>query len=262
VERDRLRADCGSCFALCCVALPFARSADFAIDKPAGTPCPNLVDDYRCGIHDSLRERGFRGCTVYDCLGAGQQVAQVTFGGRHPGAAQQLHAVFAVMRQLHELLWYLTEAVELRPGDDELETRLDETERLTRLDAGVLERYDVSAHRQRVAQLLRRTSELARSGVPDREDHSGADLMGADLANAKLRGASLRGAYLIGADLRGADLRLADLIGADLRDADLRDADLTGAIFVTQPQLAAAKGTTRTTIPAALVRPAHWDVRR
>jgi len=26
---------------LCCVALSFAASADFAIDKPAGTPCPN-----------------------------------------------------------------------------------------------------------------------------------------------------------------------------------------------------------------------------
>jgi hypothetical protein len=29
-----LRADCGSCAGLCCVALPFARTADFAIDKP------------------------------------------------------------------------------------------------------------------------------------------------------------------------------------------------------------------------------------
>jgi hypothetical protein len=262
VERDRLRADCGRCFALCCVALPFARSADFAIDKAAGQPCPNLVEDYRCGIHDSLRPKGFRGCTVYDCLGAGQQVAQVTFGGRHPGETRQLHAVFGVMRQLHELLWYLTEAVQLQPGDDDIEAILRETERLTRLPADELESYDVATHRQHAAQLLRRTSELARSGVPERKDHSEADLMGADLAKANLRGASLRGALLVGADLRGADLRLADLIGADLRDADLRDADLTGAIFVTQPQLAAATGNSRTSIPAALVRPPHWDMRR
>ncbi|MDR3081083.1 MAG: pentapeptide repeat-containing protein, partial [Streptomyces sp.] len=41
-DRSDLRADCSSCFALCCVALPFAASADFAIDKAAGTPCPNL----------------------------------------------------------------------------------------------------------------------------------------------------------------------------------------------------------------------------
>ena len=37
-----LRADCGSCFGLCCVALPFAASADFAVDKAAGQPCANL----------------------------------------------------------------------------------------------------------------------------------------------------------------------------------------------------------------------------
>jgi hypothetical protein len=32
------------CFALCCTAKPFARSADFAIDKPPGTPGVNPTD--------------------------------------------------------------------------------------------------------------------------------------------------------------------------------------------------------------------------
>ena len=50
-----LQSDCGSCFGLCCVALPFAASADFAIDKDAGRPCPNLRTDFRCGIHTELR---------------------------------------------------------------------------------------------------------------------------------------------------------------------------------------------------------------
>ena len=76
-----LQADCAQCFGLCCVALPFAASADFAIDKAAGSPCRNLRTDYRCGIHTELRQRGFNGCTVYDCFGAGQKVSQVTFGG-------------------------------------------------------------------------------------------------------------------------------------------------------------------------------------
>ena len=106
--RVGLRADCGRCFGLCCVAPAFAASADFAIDKAAGQPCPNLRPDFGCGIHDELRPRGFRGCTVYDCFGAGQQVAQVTFGGRDwrgaPHTAGEMFAVFAVMRQLHELL--------------------------------------------------------------------------------------------------------------------------------------------------------------
>ena len=66
-----LRADCERCFGLCCVAPAFSASADFAIDKPAGHPCPHLRPDFRCGIHTDLRGRGFRGCAVYDCFGAG-----------------------------------------------------------------------------------------------------------------------------------------------------------------------------------------------
>src|SRR5258705_10103572 len=81
-RRLELRADCQRCFALCCVAPAFSASADFAIDKAAGQPCPNLRADFRCSIHDRLPPRGFAGCAAFDCLGAGQKVAQVTFGGR------------------------------------------------------------------------------------------------------------------------------------------------------------------------------------
>ncbi|MBB2911432.1 uncharacterized protein YjbI with pentapeptide repeats [Streptosporangium becharense] len=265
-ERSDLRADCGSCFGLCCVALPFAASADFAIDKDAGRPCPNLQSDFRCGIHRDLRQRGFSGCTVYDCFGAGQKVSQVTFGGqdwrRAPGTAKQMFAVFPVMRQLHELLWYLAEALTLppaRPIHDEIRLALDETERLTRNDPGALLEVDVAAHRQEVNALLLRTSELVRAGAGQRKkDRRGADLIGARLRGADLGGADLRGAYLIGADLRGADLRSADLIGADLRGADLSGADLTGSIFLTQPQLNSAKGDAATRLPSSLTRPAHW----
>ena len=260
MDRDRLRADCTRCFALCCVALPFARSADFAIDKPAGVACPNLLTDDRCGIHESLRDRGFRGCTVFDCQGAGQQVAQVTFGGVRPADTTRLHSVFHVMRVLHELLWYLTESAEYEPDNTEVRRLLSRTDRLTRRPADELDRYDLRPLRSDVAQVLRAVSRRARSGVPDAADHSESDLMGAKLAGADLRGASLRSAYLIGADLRGADLRRADLLGADLRDADLAGADLTGALFSTRSQLTAARGDAATKLPAGLERPAHWSV--
>ena len=96
-----LRADCTRCFALCCVAPAFTASAAFAITKDAGRPCPNLAQDFRCGIHTRLRERGFAGCTVYDCFGAGQQVSQVTFGGQDwrqaPQTAQQMFSVFPII---------------------------------------------------------------------------------------------------------------------------------------------------------------------
>jgi uncharacterized protein YjbI with pentapeptide repeats len=259
-----LLADCESCFGLCCVALPFAASADFAMDKDAGRPCHNLDDDFRCGIHTQLRQRGFPGCTVFDCFGAGQKVSQVTFEGRDwrraSGTSKQMFAVFPVMRQLHELLWYLAEALTLEAAGQihaELRAALEETERLTRERPGVLEKLDVGAHRAEVNTLLLRTSELVRAGRRGRE-HRGADLIGAKLKGAGLRAANLRGAYLIGADLRGADLRLADLIGADLRGADLAGADLTGCVFLTQSQVNAAKGDTATKLPPSLTRPPHW----
>ncbi|WP_435849439.1 pentapeptide repeat-containing protein [Streptomyces tibetensis] len=266
-EQAELRGDCERCFGLCCVALPFAASADFAVDKAAGTPCRNLLEDHRCGIHARLRQKGFTGCTVYDCFGAGQQVSQITFGGQDwrtgpPERARHMFDVFPVVRQLHELLWYLTEALTLpaaRPVHAELREALEKTEELTGGTPEELAALDVAAHRQEVNVLLLRTSELARAGFKGRKkDRRGADLMGARLKGADLRGACLRGAYLIAADLTGADLRGADLIGADLRDADLTDADLTGAFFLTQPQLNAARGSAGTRLPGSVTRPGHW----
>ncbi|MFE0604608.1 pentapeptide repeat-containing protein [Streptomyces sp. NPDC058892] len=261
-----LQADCANCFALCCVALPFARSNDFAVNKTAGTPCKNLRQDFRCGIHTRLRDQGFQGCTVFDCFGAGQQTSQVTFGGRdwrtHPGIRSEMFEVFPVMRQLHELLFYVDQALGLpdaAPVHPGLRRVLAETEQWTRADPEALVTLDVAALRGRVNTLLLETSALVRATVPGRKkNHRGADLMGARLSGADLRGANLRGAYLIAADLSRADLRTADLIGADLRDANLRGADLRGAVFLTQPQLNAAQGDAQTRIPTTLARPAHW----
>jgi uncharacterized protein YjbI with pentapeptide repeats len=263
-EQRELRADCANCFALCCVAPAFAASVDFAIDKDAGRPCPNLRSDFRCGIHADLRDKGFRGCTVYDCFGAGQQVSQHTFGGRDwradPDTARRMFAVFPIMRDLHELLWYLTEALALPPARS-LADRLDRTrreiERLTEGDPDDLLKIDVDAWRREANALLSRASELARAGTPGR-DHRGADLMGRNLSGRDLRGANLRGALLIGANLKDADLAGADLTGADLRDADVRGADLGASLFLTQAQLDAAKGDAGTRLPATRIRPAHW----
>jgi len=264
-DRRTLAADCTSCFALCCVALAFTRSADFAIDKPAGDPCPNLLADFRCGIHDRLRPEGFAGCTGYDCFGAGQQVSQVTFAGRDwreaPETRGRMFAALPVMRLLHELLWYLTEARSLdatREIHDELDAAIAEVEQISAGDPDAVLAVDVDEQRARVNPLLVRTSELVRAGAGRKKDRRGADLMGAKLAGADLRRANLRGAYLIAADLRGADLRQADVIGADLRDADLRGADLTGSLFLTQSQVNAARGDSATKLPPRLTRPDHW----
>ena len=245
-RRARLVADCSRCAALCCVIPTFTRSSDFAIDKPAGTPCPNLLSTLRCGIHTELRPRGFPGCTVYDCFGAGQYVTEVTFGGHDwrtsPDVAEQMAEVFAVVRILHELMRYAAEAAAFPHAGavrDRLEQeRVDAPPRGSHVEVGHL---------------------VGRAGSPAYAiDHRGADLVGARVSRADLRGASLRGARLVGADLRGADLRGCDLIGADLRGADLRGADLRGALFLLQSQLDAAVGDAATRLDAAFTRPGHW----
>ncbi|WP_233580978.1 pentapeptide repeat-containing protein [Streptomyces triticirhizae] len=265
-RRLALVGDCADCHGLCCVALPFAASADFARSKPAGTPCGHLGADSRCGIHAGLREAGYAGCAVFDCFGAGQRVSRVTFDGadwrEDPATARRMFAVFPVQRQLHELLWYLTQATALpaaRPLAGRLAGALAETERLVDAGADELLALDVAAHRAGVNELLLAVSERARAGLPAaRRYRRGADLAGARLRGADLRGANLRGALLIAADLGGADLRGAVLIGADLRGADLRGARLAGALFVTQAQLNAVRGDGVTTVPERLTRPAHW----
>jgi hypothetical protein len=264
--RHDLRADCDRCVGLCCVAPVFAASADFAIDKPAGQPCPHLNAEFRCGIHDSLREQGFAGCAVFDCFGAGQHVTQLTFGGADwrasPAIATLMFAVFMVLRQLKELLWYVAEALTLLPAGslrDELILAGDTIECLTESDPGELAAVDLTPHRQHVGALLARVSQAMRAEIGlSGPNHSNADLVGADLRGANLRGAVLRGACLLAADLRGADLSKADLLGADLRATDVRATKLDAALFLTQPQLTAARGDTLTTIPAALARPPHW----
>nr|WP_098485573.1 pentapeptide repeat-containing protein [Georgenia soli] len=260
----QLRADCASCFALCCVALPLTASADFALDKPPGQPCVHLRGDDRCGIHARLRQEGFRGCTVYDCFGAGQRVSQETFGGRSwrgdPDTARVMFAIFPVVRHLHEKLHHLAEAADRAPTGP---LRAEAVELFGLIDAlagsepEALAVLDVDTHRAVVGELLTRVSAAVRAGGgrPLRR----ADLVGARLRGADLRQADLRGAHLIAADLVGADLRGADLLGADLRDADLAGADLTGALFLTQPQLDAARGDDATRLPSSsLVRPGHW----
>jgi hypothetical protein len=239
------------------VAPTFSASAEFAIDKAAGRPCPNLRADFHCSIHDRLRPSGFGGCAAYDCFGAGQKVAQDTFGGRDwrgdTRIGKRMFAAFFVMRQLHELLWYVREALRLGPADPlptQLSSAWEAIERCTNLGADKLVKFDISKLRRQVNPLLLRTSEQVRSATGRLgPELRGADLIGKDLGGAELRRASLRGAGLIGTTLRSADLRGADLTGADLRGADLAGARLDSVIFLTQAQIDLAKGDAATTLP-------------
>lgn len=276
---DNLRACCERCFGLCCTALYFSSSEGFPTDKEAGQPCPNLEQDFRCRVYANLWTSGLKGCTAFDCFGAGQKVSQDTYGGQDwrkvPESAEQMFEAFLIMRQLYEMLWYLAQALTLpaaRPIHEALCAVLEETGRLTNYDPISLVSLDVPTHRTKVNTLLVKTSELVRSetrsGITVHSGRQktwgpgawklGADLCAKDLRGYDLRGANLRGACLIAADLRGLDLSGTDLLGSDFRDTDIRGTDLTESIFLTQAQINTARGDDCTKLPALLKRPAHW----
>ena len=167
-----------------------------------------------------------------------------------------MYAVLPVMHQLHEMLSHLSTAIALLHDSGspptfagELESAQHELVAAAAAPADELLRLDLTVWRGRVGPLLRMTSERVRHAVrreqsigpPPKRFHRYADLAGADLRGLDLRTADLSGALLIGADLRSADLRHADLLGSDLRDADLGGARLDEALFLTRPQLAAAR---------------------
>lgn len=260
-DRSDLRAHCADCAGLCCVVPAFTASSDFAIDKPSGVPCPNLASEhFGCTIHDVLRDRGFPGCTVYDCFGAGQRVVQEHFGDRDwrtsPEIREDMFATFEVVERLHELLWYLEEAA-ARPLDRALRDEVDGLREAVRAAARAPLGADVVTLQLRADPLLGEVSRLVRSGA-DGRDLRRRDLAGQDLRSERLVAADLRGAVLIGADLRDVDLTDTDVLGADLRGADVRGADLGAALFLTQFQVNAARGDDRTGLPGWLDRPSHW----
>ena len=255
MDDPELKADCSRCSGLCCVLLPIIGSADFAEGKPGGQPCTHLRDDDLCSIHEHLDERGWHGCTVFDCFGAGQQVSQVTYAGRscRESPVTEMAAVFSAMRVVHEMLAHLAEVRRRAPSPtaDVVRERLLE---ITVAEPEDVLAVDLDELHDQVGSVLGRASRELRGDGPT----PGRDLAGADLRGRHLRRADLRGALLIRADLRDADLALADLLGADLRDADVRGARLEEALFLTQSQVNAARGDRRTTLPAGRQRPRAW----
>ena len=270
-----LKIDCEKCFGLCCVALFFSKVEGFPQDKIAGKPCINLQSDFGCSVHKDLRKKGLKGCTSYDCFGAGQKVAQVTFKGqdwrKSPEIANKMFDVFVIMRQLHEMLWYLIDAstfISNKDIENELSSIIEETEKLTNLDEQSIINIDIEKHRMKVNSILKQVNEFVKEKVSDEKRvnsknkkslKEGYDFVGKNLSNTNLIGANFAGALLIASNMKDTNLKGANLIGADLRDADIRGANLEDSIFLTQSQVNTAKGDSRTKLPKALARPSYWE---
>ena len=258
-----------ACVGLCCVALTLTASADFAIDKPAGEPCPNLEPDFRCGIHSQLRDARLPGLHRVRLLrrrpeghpadaSAAEDWRQAPDSRRADVRGVRGDAAAARAALVPDRGAGARRAARCR-GDSR--ALLDETERLT---GGPPE--TLAGPRRRRAPRRGSTSccsgpaTLVRAGVrrtPMNRRGRGPDRRGAARRRPARRGPAQRLP-----DRRGPARRrpaAADLIGADLRDADLRGAKLARELFLTQMQVNAAQGDAGTTLPSRLVRPPHWS---
>lgn len=148
-----------------------------------------------------------RGCSAYECFGAGQKVSQITYVGKdwrnNPETANEMFDVFPIMQQLLEMLGYLHEAISLeaaKPIHRELRTCFKKTDKLTRLSKESLLTLLVHVHRTEVNEWLLKTSELVRAQARNpklpKKITRGSVLIGAKLKELDLRGANLRGALL------------------------------------------------------------------
>lgn len=276
-NKNHLKPQCEKCFGLCCVALYYSAQDGFPVDKAAGTPCPNLDADCRCKIHEQLGKKGLKGCTAYECFGAGQQVSQVTFAGKswqqESSSAKCMFEAFLMMQQLHEICWYLAEAQSFSLSlhssiNEEITKLLEETERITWSDAQTLMEFDLSAHHKKVGALLRKISTNIRMEISkenkipfstNNANKSMIDYFGKDLRKKDLRCKDLHSACLIAANLEDCDFMGTDFLGADFRDTNIKGADLSKSIFLTQSQINTARGNKDTKLPSQLYKPGHWE---
>lgn len=271
---DSLKINCKNCFGFCCTALYFSKCDGFPNDKEAGKPCINLEESFKCKVHSTLRKKGLKGCTTYDCFGAGQKVAQSTYRGIswkvNPESATEMFDVFLIMKQLHEMLWYLSEALRLQENLDvknKINNTIIEIVEISNLDSKSLMNLDLIVYRSKVNKLLLETSKSIRNkykkGKPStinskRVIAGRLNLIGADLKKKNLSGEDLSSSLLIAANLSGLDLSGVDFLGADLRDTNLTGANLSKSIYLTQLQVNSAKGDISTKLPISLTIPEHW----
>jgi predicted GNAT superfamily acetyltransferase len=155
-----LRPDCAACCGLCCVAPAFDAGQGFGFDKPAHTPCLHLTAACRCAIYDRLADKGFPGCVVFDCYGAGQWITQHLFKGASwqdsPQVAQQMFEAYTRLRPLRELMAMLTLAiVRTDAGNTELKAKLNELETLCAATPETIMLADVRSIRQSTLLILR-----------------------------------------------------------------------------------------------------------
>ncbi len=253
---NALTIDCQKCCGLCCIALYCTKTDGFPYDKVAGTPCKNLLSDFRCHSHHELIERKLKGCLSYDCFGAGQKVTQIIYKGedwrKSPHCRQQMFEVFHIVTQLHQVLWYLLETYRMSNNQkmqEDIRTLIRKNEHMTTLSPNEILMLDIESYRKSVNTILKGIN----TSQPKKVDY-----MGKNFKRANLDGKDFSMSFLIMANLEGCSLKGTNFLGADLRDTNIQNTDLSESIFLTQMQVNAARGNKATQLPKHLTKPTTW----
>lgn len=259
-----LQIDCEKCSGLCCVALYYTKTDGFPENKQAGVPCKHVMTDFRCDIHALLKTKKMKGCLAYDCIGAGQKVTQSCYLNENwktnPDKADEIFRVFMKVFQLHQIAWYLLEGLSLVSDDRtkaEIDALIAENIQMTATTATEILVMDIASYKMRANKALKKVSDQVVTDSSDGTAHK--DYFGKNFKRANLDGRDFSMALMIAANLSGCSLKKTNFLGADMRDANIKDTDLSGCIFLTQMQINAAQGNSKTKLPTNLSRPSSWQ---
>ena len=259
-----LKIDCEKCSGLCCVALYCMKTDGFPANKEAGTPCKNLMSDFRCAIHSDLVSKNMRGCLAYDCFGAGQKTTQIYYPNSdwktNPGQADEIFHVFLIVFQLHQMLWYLIEASSFildKHLKSDIDALIFENQQMTNQSPDEILHFNIEKYRLQVNQALKQVSGMITSDSSHETQSN--DFFGTNFKKKNLDGRDFSMSLMIAANLEGCSLQGTNFLGADMRDTNIKNTDLSGCAFLTQMQINSAKGNSNTKIPENLSRPNSWQ---
>lgn len=93
-----LTADCENCFALCCVALPYAKSADFAVDRIAGPLAKTCNPISAARFIKTYETKAFAAVPHTNALGQAKRFPKIRMreeiGGRTPSQPRKCSMCF------------------------------------------------------------------------------------------------------------------------------------------------------------------------
>jgi hypothetical protein len=239
---------CRQCAGLCCTVLTIHKSGEFSMDKPGGVACHNLTTDHACRVFGQLFDLGLSGCRSWSCFGAGQSITKrhLENGGSASGASTDplIHRGLMPLRFIHLARLYLTEARARVRNRTLRDAAGDHLARYDDLASGDLEQIVALDSTREMRELTGFLLHCYRASV-DRQQPSGAQA--GNYADARPPG------------LRDTGLGAACFLGADLRGTDIRGADLSHSWYLTEQQLASARGSLATKLPPWLSHPQWWQ---